>query len=73
MAGLYEFLANDLDPIKGASYKLNWGATGLPIADVASLTAEDLPGTADLAWASFLCQDLSLAGSAARLRGISLQ
>ncbi|MYC65066.1 MAG: DNA cytosine methyltransferase [Acidobacteriia bacterium] len=61
--------ANDIDPIKGASYKRNWGAAGLRVADVASLTAEDLPGTADLAWASFPCQDLSLAGSGGGLRG----
>ncbi|MYE05850.1 MAG: DNA cytosine methyltransferase [Chloroflexi bacterium] len=60
--------ANDIDPIKGASYERNWGATGLHIADVASLTAEDLPGTADLAWASFPCQDLSLAGSGGGLQ-----
>ena len=55
--------ANDLDPIKGASYERPWGASGLHIADVASLTAEDLPGTEDLAWASFPCQNLSLTGS----------
>lgn len=61
--------ANDIDPIKGASYERNWGAAGLHIADVASLTAEDLPGTADLAWASFPCQDLSLAGSGGGLQG----
>jgi site-specific DNA-cytosine methylase len=29
----------------------------------------DLPGTADLAWASFPCQDLSLAGAGAGLKG----
>ena len=34
-----------------------------------SLTTEDLPGTADLAWVSFPCQDLSLAGSGGGLRG----
>lgn len=61
--------ANDIDPIKGASYERNWGAAGLHIADVASLTAKDLPGTADLAWASFPCQDLSLAGSGGGLQG----
>ncbi|MDE2751653.1 MAG: DNA cytosine methyltransferase [Gemmatimonadota bacterium] len=61
--------ANDIDPAKCASYERNWGATGLRIADVASLTAEDLPGTADLAWASFPCQDLSLAGSGGGLKG----
>jgi DNA (cytosine-5)-methyltransferase 1 len=55
--------ANDLDPKKAACYAANWGAERLSVRDVASLTAADLPGTADLAWASFPCQDLSLAGS----------
>ena len=32
---------------------------------IATLTAADLPGAADLAWASFPCQDLSLAGAGA--------
>ncbi len=31
--------------------------------DVAEVAAADLPGRADLAWASFPCQDLSLAGA----------
>ncbi len=56
-------LANDLDAKKAACYATNWGAERLSVCDVASLTAADLPGTADLAWASFPCQDLSLAGS----------
>src|SRR6202050_849136 len=61
--------ANDIDPKKGATYAANWGKRNLQIADVAALTTKDLPGTADLAWASFPCQDLSLAGSGAGLRG----
>ena len=61
--------ANDIDPIKGASYERNWGDDELHVADVANLTVEDLPGTADLAWASFPCQDLSLAGSGGGLEG----
>ncbi|WP_164709019.1 DNA cytosine methyltransferase, partial [Pseudomonas viridiflava] len=39
------------------------------IGDVAELTTNDLPGHADLAWASFPCQDLSLAGAGAGLQG----
>ena len=54
--------ANDIDPGKAAAYAANWGATHLIVGDVASLTAADLSGVADLAWASFPCQDLSLAG-----------
>ncbi|MEZ5403929.1 MAG: DNA cytosine methyltransferase [Bryobacteraceae bacterium] len=61
--------ANDIDVTKGASYKANWGADHLKIADVAALTSADLPGQADLAWASFPCQDLSLAGDYAGLNG----
>jgi DNA (cytosine-5)-methyltransferase 1 len=62
-------LANDLDPRKAAAYADNWGAADLRCADIASLTAADLPGVADLAWASFPCQDLSLAGAGAGLSG----
>ena len=61
--------ANDMDPKKAASYAWNWGDSELRVADVAELTTKDLPGAADLAWASFPCQDLSLAGSGAGLRG----
>ena len=61
--------ANDIDPKKGASYARNWGDSEFHLADVAELTTAILPGTADLAWASFPCQDLSLAGSGAGLRG----
>ncbi len=61
--------ANDIDPKKAASYARNCGESELRLADVAELTSDDLPGIADLAWTSFPCQDLSLAGSGAGLRG----
>lgn len=61
--------ANDIDPKKGASYAANWGCRDLRIEDVGALTTADLPGVADLAWASFPCQDLSLAGDYAGLKG----
>ena len=54
--------ANDFDAAKGRVYAENWGAEALRIADVNALQARDLPGRADMAWASFPCQDLSLAG-----------
>ena len=44
-------------------------ATTLKTADIGSLTTDDLPGIANLAWASFPCQDLSLAGGGAGLKG----
>lgn len=59
--------ANDFDPMKGRVYADNWGSEHLRVADVNSLTPVDLPGYADLVWASFPCQDLSLAGNAAGL------
>lgn len=61
--------ANDIDAKKGATYAANWGAKELLTRDVASLSTCEIPGAADLAWASFPCQDLSLAGSGAGLRG----
>lgn len=55
--------ANDFDPKKVSTYEANWGAGDIRLADVASLTLADLAAaTVDLAWASFPCQDLSLAG-----------
>jgi len=72
-AGLGEgwecLFANDIDTKKGASYEANWGRERLKIEDVGKLTTADLPGRADLAWASFPCQDLSLAGDYAGLKG----
>lgn len=61
--------ANDFDAKKALSYEANWGPDQLKICDVASLRPTDLPGQADLAWASFPCQDLSLAGNGAGLEG----
>ena len=61
--------ANDIDAKKAASYAANWGDERLKIGDVAELTTKNLPGRADLAWASFPCQDLSLAGDGAGLKG----
>ena len=54
--------ANDFDPKKTAAYAANFGADHLHAGDVWAVRPEDLPGQADLAWASFPCQDLSLAG-----------
>jgi DNA (cytosine-5)-methyltransferase 1 len=48
---------------------VNWGAGDLKIGDVADVTPADLPAGGDLAWASFPCQDLSLAGDGAGLKG----
>ena len=61
--------ANDFDFKKSATYNLNWGAGVLTTADIRQIKAAELPGYADLAWASFPCQDLSLAGGGAGLKG----
>lgn len=61
--------ANDFDYKKGRVYRQNWGAAELRTTDVRLLTTKDLPATASLAWASFPCQDLSLAGWGAGLKG----
>ena len=62
-------LANDNDVDKATSYARNFNVHALKIDDVARLTAAGLPGHADLAWSSFPCQDLSLAGGRAGLEG----
>lgn len=62
--------ANEFDLKKSATYRKNWKAPDiLKVADVGALTTADLPGIVDLAWASFPCQDLSLAGAGAGLKG----
>jgi len=68
-AGWDCLFANDMDLKKGTSYAKNWGKAHLKIADVRALTAADLPSPAPLAWASFPCQDLSLAGDYVGLKG----
>ncbi len=62
--------ANDFDAGKAAAYRAFFGPSPeLCVRDVAKLDTNDLPGHADLAWASFPCQDLSLAGNGAGLKG----
>lgn len=61
--------ANDFDPKKCEVYAANWGRDALIEGDVRKLEPSDLPDIADLAWASFPCQDLSLAGTGAGLKG----
>jgi DNA (cytosine-5)-methyltransferase 1 len=61
--------ANDFDAKKCATYRNNWNGSVLVEDDVRNVGAQDLPGVADLAWASFPCQDLSIAGTGAGLSG----
>lgn len=67
--GWHCLFANDFDERKALSYSENWGAEHLAVKDVAKIRINALPGDADLAWASFPCQDLSLAGDGAGLKG----
>lgn len=66
-AGLGEqwdcLFANDFNPMKGHAYRDNWnGGADLLVEDINNITSGQLPDQADLVWASFPCQDLSLAG-----------
>jgi len=55
--------ANDICPKKAAAYIENFGEDHFRLGDVAEIKAADLPGRADLLWASSPCQDFSLAGN----------
>ena len=61
--------ANDFSEQKAKSYRTNWGDGDLLVEDINKISLADLSGHADLAWASFPCQDLSLAGNGAGLNG----
>ncbi len=54
--------ANDFDAAKCAAYASNFGDEHLITGDITAIATKDLP-SATLAWASFPCQDLSLAGA----------
>jgi len=56
--------ANDISEKKAEAYRNNFlHADELIVDDIHNITVEELPGHAMLAWASFPCQDLSLAGN----------
>lgn len=61
--------ANDFDYKKSVTYRCNWRQDRYKNVDIREVTTSDLVGQSDLAWASFPCQDLSLAGGGAGLRG----
>lgn len=61
--------ANDFCEKKASSYETNWGGDHFVPGDVGKVQISQLPGQADLAWASFPCQDLSLAGNGVGLDG----
>ena len=53
--------ANDICPKKKRVYTENFGDESFELSPIQKINGKDLP-YADLAWASFPCQDLSLAG-----------
>lgn len=67
--------ANEWCAKKAASYRAAFGedkfgsCPELIVRDVATLSTSELHGQADLAWASFPCQDLSVAGNGLGLAG----
>jgi DNA (cytosine-5)-methyltransferase 1 len=67
LAGEFDTIwANDFDPMKAAAWTSNFGPKGFEFGDIHDVDPASLPN-ADLAWASFPCQDLSLAGDRAGL------
>lgn len=67
-AGIKTVWANDYDVNKKAMYEGHWQSGDFLLTDIHSLKSEELP-TADIAWASSPCTDLSLAGKRVGLRG----
>ena len=63
--------ANDFDPLKAGAYRDNFvdARQHFHEGDVWAIEPAALPGRADLAWASSPCQDFSLAGGRAGLKG----
>jgi len=56
--------ANDFDGKKALAYQENWGLGGeLVVKDIRDVEPSLLGDNVDLSWASFPCQDLSLAGN----------
>lgn len=53
--------ANDICEKKAATYRANHPARALKVSSISDVHGADLPD-AELSWASFPCQDLSLAG-----------
>jgi DNA (cytosine-5)-methyltransferase 1 len=54
--------AHDICPQKAAIYKANFMADHFVLDDIKKVSGSSLP-PAHLSWASFPCQDLSLAGT----------
>lgn len=60
-AGVETIWANDVDATKCTLYEAQWGGSDLHCMNVFDVNPSEVP-TADIAWASSPCTDLSLAG-----------
>ncbi len=67
-AGLSVVWANDIDAAKASLYRRRFGGDHLAEGSIDSVAGSDLPAV-DVAWASFPCTDLSLAGGRRGLHG----
>ncbi|MEJ1979036.1 MAG: DNA (cytosine-5-)-methyltransferase [Acetobacteraceae bacterium] len=65
----YSVGAIDNDRNKIASYQTNFGSDGLLHDDIRNLKPDGIPGILDLAWSSFPCTNISVAGSRTGLDG----
>jgi DNA (cytosine-5)-methyltransferase 1 len=63
-AGIKTVWSNDYDSSKREMYSQQWGSEGLVGGDINKLSANVVP-TADIAWSSSPCTDLSVAGKQA--------
>lgn len=72
-AGFQVRWSNDWEPAKALMYRGEFpdptGSHHFTIGDIAAVAASDLPAGLSLAWASFPCTDLSLAGARRGLAG----
>ena len=69
MRGIFRGVwANDICPKKASVYGANHAAGHFKLGSVTEVSGADLP-SAQLSWASFPCQDLSLAGMSAGIHG----
>lgn len=74
-AGIDVVWSNDIAPTKYAMFERNFGTSEdhtFLVEDLGKVSREELPEDIDIAWASFPCTDLSVAGGRAGLhRGIA--
>ena len=59
---MHQLVVNDISETEAAVYEANFGCEHFELGDIKDVNGRDLP-FAHLSWASFPCQDLSLAGS----------